>query len=184
MPWAARSRSRVSSTMRARRLAEPSASEASVAARSCSRRSAVRRAFFSARSSRPRRSVSGPSWNSGQRAELELALLDALGERGELLLEVADLAVGVLAGVCQPLDLDGLLAVVLEVGAGVGDLDLGVLALADDAGELAGDLLGGERDGLEALLLGHGGERGGALQQLEVELLDLHEGGCFGHLVP
>ena len=118
----------------------------------------------------------------GQRAELELALLDALGERGELLLEVADLAVGVLALVGQGLDLRGLLAVVREVGAGVGDLDLGVLALADDARELAGDLLGREGDGLEARLLRHGGERGGALEQLEVELLDLHEGGCFSHL--
>ena len=115
-------------------------------------------------------------------AERELALLDALGERGQLLLEVANLAVGVLALVRGGLDLGGLLVLVREVLADVGDLELCVLALAHDARELGGDLLAGEVDGLEARPLRHGGEGGGALEQADVQVLQGKKGGGFCHV--
>ena len=95
--------------------------------------------------------------------------------------DVADLAVGLGALDGLRLDLCGHVLVVLEGVLQVVELDLGVLALAQDLGELALDLLASRGDVLELCLLGHARKRGGVLQQREVYLLEPEERGGFAH---
>ena len=113
--------------------------------------------------------------------KLELGLLDLLGKVREGELDVADLAVGLGALDGLRLDLCGHVLVVLEGVLQVVELDLGVLALAQDLGELALDLLASRGDVLELCLLGHARKRGGVLQQREVDLLEPEERGGFAH---
>lgn len=88
----------------------------------------------------------------------------------------------VLAALGSGTDLGRLLLIVREGGLDVGDLGLGVLALSHDALQLRRNLLCGQGYRLESSLLGHGGQRGGALEEGEVKLLDLEERICLGHV--
>ena len=134
----------------------------------------MRLAFFSARTS-----LSRASWRTGSSNWVfSICLARCVREK----LDVADLAMGLGALDGLGLDLGGHVPVVLEGVLEVVELELGVLSLTQDLGDLALDLLARGGDGLELCLLGHACQGGRVLEEREVDLLEPEERGGFAHV--